>query len=81
MISQTHTLNNASPKHKLGRPRLGTEDERLNILLDCALNIFMHEGYGLASMAKIASAAVICEHGKFVVRNPAANVCALNLAH
>ena len=57
VISQTHTLNNASPKHKLGRPRLGTEDERLNILLDCALNIFMHEGYGLASMAKIASAA------------------------
>ena len=57
MISQTHGLDNASPKHKLGRPRLGTEDERLSILLDCALSIFMREGYGLASMAKIASAA------------------------
>ena len=48
---------NAQPRPKLGRPRLGTENERLSNLLDCALNIFMHDGYGLASIAKIASAA------------------------
>jgi len=44
-------------RHKAGRPRLGTEEERLNALLDHALTIFMRDGYAFASIAKIATAA------------------------
>jgi AcrR family transcriptional regulator len=46
-------------KHKVGRPRLGTEQERHDALLDHALDIFMQEGYGRASIAKIAQTAGI----------------------
>jgi AcrR family transcriptional regulator len=46
-------------KHKVGRPRLGTEQERHDALLDHALSIFMQEGYGRASIAKIAQSAGI----------------------
>ncbi|MES2181678.1 MAG: TetR/AcrR family transcriptional regulator [Pseudomonadota bacterium] len=51
--------SSTQPKHKLGRPLQGTEHERLSVLLDCALNIFMRDGYGLASIAKIATTAGI----------------------
>ncbi len=47
------------PKPKLGRPRAGSENERLDSLLDHALKIFMRDGYGLASIGKIASDAGI----------------------
>lgn len=57
MTSQTQALDAVAQKRKLGRPRSGTEAERLNILLECALKVFMRDGYGLANMAKIASAA------------------------
>ncbi len=57
LTSPKHILNEPQPKPKLGRPRSGTEHERLSVLLDSALNIFMRDGYGLASIAKIASAA------------------------
>ncbi len=63
MINQTpeHPVDKKQPasitKPKLGRPLLGSEAERLNTLLDHALTIFMRDGYGLASIAKIASAA------------------------
>ena len=46
-------------KHKVGRPRLGTEQERHDALLGHALVVFMQEGYGRASIAKIAQSAGI----------------------
>jgi AcrR family transcriptional regulator len=49
----------APKKYKVGRPRLGTEQERHDALLDHALGIFMQEGYGRASIAKIAQSASI----------------------
>ncbi|KAF3998350.1 TetR/AcrR family transcriptional regulator [Glaciimonas immobilis] len=45
------------PKTRVGRPRSGTEAERLNLLLDAATTVFLNEGYGLASIAQIARAA------------------------
>ena len=44
-------------KHKVGRPRQGTEGERLEALLDAATAVFLRQGYGLASMGQIAQAA------------------------
>ncbi|MDY7548782.1 TetR/AcrR family transcriptional regulator [Glaciimonas sp. Gout2] len=44
-------------KNRVGRPRLGTEAERLDLLLDAATTVFLEEGYGLASIAQIARAA------------------------
>jgi len=43
--------------HKSGRPRRGTEAERLDGLIQAATAIFLKEGYGLASIDKIATAA------------------------
>jgi len=42
---------------KPGRPRRGTEPERLDALLQAATRIFLKEGYGLASIDKIATEA------------------------
>ncbi len=44
-------------KPKLGRPRLGTEQERLAALLDHALKVFLQFGYANTSIAKIATTA------------------------
>lgn len=44
-------------KPRVGRPRSGTEAERLDLLLDAATTVFLKEGYGLASIAQIARAA------------------------
>ncbi|PUA18762.1 TetR/AcrR family transcriptional regulator [Glaciimonas sp. PCH181] len=44
-------------KSRAGRPKSGTEAERLDLLLDAATTIFLKEGYGLASIARIARAA------------------------
>jgi len=44
---------------KPGRPRRGTEPERLDALIDAATRIFLQEGYGLASIDKIANEAGI----------------------
>lgn len=44
-------------KNRVGRPRSGTEAERLDLLLDAATTVFLKEGYGLASIAQIARAA------------------------
>ena len=41
----------------LGRPRAGTEAERMEALLDQALSMFMQQGYGVTSIGKIANAA------------------------
>lgn len=42
---------------KVGRPRRGTEVARNTALLDAATRVFLREGYGLASMDKIAAEA------------------------
>jgi len=44
---------------KPGRPRRGTESERLDVLIQAATRIFLKEGYGLASIDKIATEAGI----------------------
>jgi AcrR family transcriptional regulator len=45
--------------HKAGRPRRGSEAERLDALIQAATAVFLKEGYGLASIDKIATAAGI----------------------
>lgn len=45
------------PKRKLGRPKQGTEQERIGELLDTALEIFLRMGYADTSIAKIAAEA------------------------
>lgn len=54
-----NSIKQSPAKHKVGRPRLGTEQERHDALLGHALVIFMQEGYGRASIAKIAQSAGI----------------------
>ena len=44
---------------KAGRPRRGTELERMDALIQAATRIFLKEGYGLASIDKIATEAGI----------------------
>ena len=44
-------------RNRVGRPRSGTEAERLDLLLVAATTIFLKEGYELTSIAKIARAA------------------------
>ncbi len=79
--TQQDILTNAQPKHKLGRPRLGTEHERLSVLLDCALNIFMRDGYGLASMANIASAAGFSTRTIYGLYKNKADLMVASVAH
>lgn len=44
-------------KRKLGRPKQGTGQERVDDLLDTALDIFLRFGYANTSIAKIATSA------------------------
>jgi AcrR family transcriptional regulator len=49
-----------SPEHpicKVGRPKRGTESERTAALIGAATRVFLQEGYGLASIDKVASEA------------------------
>src|SRR3984957_12471437 len=46
-----------TPVHKLGRPRRGTESARIDVLIGAATQVFLREGYGLASIDKVASEA------------------------
>jgi len=45
------------PIAKLGRPRRGTESARSDALISAATRVFVREGYGLASIDKVASEA------------------------
>ncbi len=45
------------PLTKLGRPRRGTESARTDALIAAATRVFVREGYGLASIDKVASEA------------------------
>lgn len=42
---------------KLGRPRRGTESARTDALISAATRVFLREGYGLASIDKVAGEA------------------------
>jgi AcrR family transcriptional regulator len=42
---------------KVGRPRRGTEAARIDGLINAATQVFLREGYGLASIDKVASEA------------------------
>lgn len=44
-------------KPRSGRPKAGTEAERIDYLLDHALRMFIHDGYSKTSIAKISAAA------------------------
>jgi AcrR family transcriptional regulator len=46
-----------SAASKVGRPRRGTELARIAALLDSATRVFLKEGYGFASMDKVAAEA------------------------
>jgi AcrR family transcriptional regulator len=46
-----------TPIHKTGRPRRGTESERTAALMNAATRVFLREGYGNASIDKVASEA------------------------
>src|ERR1700683_3551485 len=46
-----------TPVHKIGRPRRGTESARTATLMEAATRVFLREGYGLASIDKVASEA------------------------
>lgn len=39
---------------RVGRPRRGTEAERLDIMISAATRVFLREGYGAASIDKVA---------------------------
>src|ERR1700722_4857189 len=45
--------------HKIGRPRRGTESARTDILINAATRVFLRDGYGPASIDKVAAEAGI----------------------
>jgi AcrR family transcriptional regulator len=48
----------ADPPHrKVGRPRRGTEGARTDALINAATRVFLRDGYGLASIDKVAGEA------------------------
>jgi AcrR family transcriptional regulator len=47
----------SGPKPRAGRPRRGTQGERLDALLDAATLVFQRDGYGSCSIDKVASQA------------------------
>jgi AcrR family transcriptional regulator len=46
-----------TPQRKVGRPKRGTEGARTDALINAATHVFLREGYGLASIDKVASEA------------------------
>jgi AcrR family transcriptional regulator len=47
----------AAPKHGVGRPRRGTESARADTLIAAATRVFLRDGYGGASIDKVAGEA------------------------
>jgi TetR/AcrR family transcriptional regulator, mexJK operon transcriptional repressor len=57
-----HTMDStrqaaATSIHKIGRPRRGTESARTDILINAATRVFLRDGYGPASIDKVAAEA------------------------
>jgi len=46
-----------APAHKIGRPRRGTESARTATLISAATRVFLRDGYGHASIDKVAGEA------------------------
>jgi len=69
------------PKSRLGRPRAGSEAERLDALLEHALQIFMRDGYGLASIGKIASEAGISTRTTYGLYKNKADLMVASVTH
>ncbi len=42
------------PGHRVGRPRRGTEAQRVDALISAATRVFLRDGYGAASIDKVA---------------------------
>lgn len=84
-MTEKITLNSPQSKSmlksKLGRPPAGSEAERLGILLDHALKIFMRDGYGLASIGKIASAAGVSTRTIYERYTNKADLMVASVAH
>src|ERR1700723_2126447 len=40
--------------HRVGRPRRGTESARIDTLIEAATRVFLRDGYGAASIDKVA---------------------------
>src|SRR6202020_1884235 len=55
MMIDAQSQQTVSPKR--GRPPRGTEDARTTALINAATQVFLREGYGLASIDKVASEA------------------------
>jgi AcrR family transcriptional regulator len=53
----TSTAHTERPAPRVGRPRRGTEEERIDTLLGAATRVFLREGYGAASIDKVAQEA------------------------
>jgi TetR/AcrR family transcriptional regulator, mexJK operon transcriptional repressor len=47
----------AAPHSRVGRPRRGTESARADLLIAAATRVFLRDGYGSASIDKVASEA------------------------
>jgi len=47
----------SAPQHRVGRPRRGTESARADTLLAAATRVFLRDGYGSASIDRVASEA------------------------
>lgn len=69
------------PKSRLGRPRAGSEGERHDALLDHALQVFKRDGYGLASIGKIASEAGISTRTIYALYKNKAELMVASVAH
>jgi AcrR family transcriptional regulator len=54
-MGDAQILETKAPKR--GRPRRGTELARITALIDAATRVFLREGYGLASIDKVAAEA------------------------
>jgi len=57
MQAKSSEVSASEPTRKVGRPRRGTETERRDALFAAATRVFLKEGYGLASIEKVAAEA------------------------
>jgi AcrR family transcriptional regulator len=57
MDKDKDSIPEAAAKHRVGRPRRGTESARTDTLIGAATRVFLQDGYGGASIDKVASEA------------------------
>src|ERR1700676_5321109 len=53
----SHDPNSSVTRSRVGRPRRGTESARTDALISAATRVFLRDGYGLASIDKVAAEA------------------------